>query len=113
MEPSDFILKTFMQSHNLFNLIKSATCFKGSGSCIDLILINRKFCFKNSSTFDTGLSDHHHLIYCMLKTTFEKELSKRFIYRDYKNFNNEYFENDLKNGLLNALKSMNHLKMHL
>ena len=99
MEPSDFILKTFMQSHNLFNLIKSATCFKGSGSCIDLILINRKFCFKNSSTFDTGLSDHHHLIYCMLKTTFEKELSKRFIYRDYKNFNNEYFQNDLKNGL--------------
>ena len=35
MEPSDSILKTFMQSHNLFNLIKSNTCFKGRGSCID------------------------------------------------------------------------------
>ena len=44
MEPSDSILKTFMQSHNLFNLTKSNTCFKGSGSCIDLILTNRKFC---------------------------------------------------------------------
>ena len=35
----------------------------------------------------------------MLKTTFQIEDSKRLIYRDYKNFNNEYFQNDLKNGL--------------
>ena len=31
MEQGDSTLKTFMQSHNLFNLIKSNTCFKGSG----------------------------------------------------------------------------------
>ena len=99
MEPSDSILETFMQCHNLFNLVKSNTCFKGRGSCVDLILANRKFCFKNSSVFETGLSDHHHLIYSMLKTAFKKEDSKRLIYRDYKNFNNEYFQNDLKNGL--------------
>ena len=80
-----------MHSHNLFNLIKSNTCFKGRGSSIDLILTNRKFCFKNSSAFETGLSYQHHLIYSMLKTTFKKEASKRLIYRDYKNFNNEYF----------------------
>ena len=35
----------------------------------------------------------------MLKTTFKEEDSKCLIYRDYKNFNNEYFQNDLKNGL--------------
>ena len=105
IEPNDSVLETFMQSHNLFNLIKSDTCFKGRGSCIDLILTNRKFCFKNSSTFETGLSDHHHLIYSMLKTTFKKEDSKRFIYRDCKNFNNEYFQNDLKNGLSKCPKN--------
>ena len=44
-------------------------CFKGKGSCIDLILTNIKHCFKHSSTFETGLSDHHHLVYCMLKTS--------------------------------------------
>ena len=84
MEPRNSILKTFMQSHNLFNLIKSNTCFKGRVSCIDLIgsCIDRKFCSKNSSTFETGLSDHHHLIYSMLKTTFKKEDSKCLIYRD-------------------------------
>ena len=74
MEPSDSIWKTFMQSHNLFNLIKSNTCFIGSGSCRDLIFTNRKFGFKNSSIFETGLSDHHHLICSMLKTTFEQEV---------------------------------------
>ena len=94
-----------MQSHNLFNLIKSNTCFKGRGSCIDLILTNRKICFKNSSTFETGLSDQHHLIYSMLKTTFKKEDSKGLIYCDYKNSNNEYLQNDLKNGLSKCPKN--------
>ena len=70
MEPSDSLLNAFMQSRNLFNLIKSNICFKRGGSCIDLILANRKFCFKNSFSFETGLRDHHHLIYSMLKTTF-------------------------------------------
>ena len=105
MEPSHSILKAFMQSHNLFNLIKSNTCFKERGSCIDLTLRNQKFFFKSSSTFETGLSDHHHLLFSMLKTTFKKEDSKRLIYCDNKNFNNEYFKNDLKNGQLKYPKN--------
>ena len=110
MEPNDSILKIFMQSHNLFNVIKSNTCLKRSSSCIDLILINRKFCFKNSSTSETGLSDHHHLMYSMLKTTFKKEDSKRLIYHDDKNFNNEYFQNDLKNSLPKCPKNYESLE---
>ena len=80
------------------------TCFKGSGSCIDLILTNRKYCFKHTSTFETGLSDHHHLIYSMLKTTFKKEESKQFIYRDYKNFDTTNFQMDLESKLNNCPK---------
>ena len=34
MEPSDPSLKAFLNSNNLYNLIKSNTCFKGKGSCI-------------------------------------------------------------------------------
>ena len=30
--------------------MKTNTCFKGKGTCIDLILTNRKYCFKHSST---------------------------------------------------------------
>ena len=73
MEPSSPILISFILSLNLFNIIKSNTCFKGNGTCIELILTNRKYCFKHSSTFATGLSDHHHLVYSMLKATFKKE----------------------------------------
>ena len=40
-----------------------------------------------------------------MKTTFTKEDSKRVIYRDSKNFSNEYFQNDLKNGLSQCLKN--------
>ena len=73
IEPKNPKLASFMHSFNLIksNLIKSNTCFKGIGSCINLILTNRKYCIKYTSTFETGRSDHHHLIYLMLKTTFK------------------------------------------
>ena len=35
MEPDCLALRSFMQSFNLFNLIKTNTCFKGKGTCID------------------------------------------------------------------------------
>ena len=104
MEPKNLKLASFMHSFNLYNLIKSNTCFKGSGSCIDLILTNRKYCFKHTSTFETGLSDHHHLIYSILKTTFKKEESKKFIFCDYKNFDNTNFQIDLESELSNCPK---------
>ena len=88
-----------MQSLNLFNIIKSNARFKGHGTCIDLILTNRKYCFKHSSTLETGLSDHHHLIYSMLKTTFKKDEPKLFKYRDYKKFDSTAFHMDLQNKL--------------
>ena len=83
-----------MQSLNLFNIIKSNTCFKGNGTCIDLIFTNRKYYFKHSSTFETG--DHHHLIYSILKTTFKTEEPKLHKYLDYKNFDSTAFHTDVK-----------------
>ena len=99
LEPDSAILVSFMQSLNLFNIIKSNTCFKGHGTCIDLIHTNRKCYFKHSSTLETGLSDHHHLIYSMLKTTFKKDKPKLFKYLDYKKFDSTAFHTDLQNKL--------------
>ena len=99
LEPDSLISISFMQSLNLFNIIKSNTCFKVHGTYIDLILTNRKYCFKHSSTFETGLSDHHHLIYSMLKTIFKKDKPKLFKYRDYKKFDSTAFHTDLQNKL--------------
>ena len=89
------VMINFMDSQNFRILIKNNTCFKGVGSCIDLILTNRKYCFKNTSSYETGISDHHHLIFSIIKATFASEEPKKFVYRDYKTFSRESFKNDL------------------
>ena len=93
VEPTNPVMINFMDSQNFTNLIKNNTCFKGVGSCIDLILTNRKYCFKNTSSYETGISDHHHLIFSMMKTTFASEEPKKFFYCGYKTFSHESFKN--------------------
>ena len=58
LKPTNPVMINFMDSKNFTNLIKNNTCFKGVGSCIDLILTNRKYCFKDTSSYETGISDH-------------------------------------------------------
>ena len=42
MQPTNQILKTFLEDNSYVNIIKSNTCFKSKpGSCIDLILANK------------------------------------------------------------------------
>ena len=99
LEPSTSLLKNLMNSNALYNLIKVNTCFKGKGTCIDLISSNQKYSFKNTNTFETGFSDHHHMIYTMLKSTFEKAQPIKLTYRDYKDFSFDRFKADLENAL--------------
>ena len=75
------------------------TCFKGKGTCTDLILTSRKCSFKKTNTFERGLSDHHHMIYMMLKSTFEKAETIKLTYRDYKNLSFDRLKADLENEL--------------
>ena len=95
LEPTNPVMINFTDSQNFTNLIKNNTCLKGVGSCIDLVLTNRKYCFKNTSSYETGISDHHHLIFLIMKTKFASEEPKKFVYRDYKTFSHENFKNDL------------------
>ena len=99
MEPSNPSLKVFLNSNNLYNLINSNTCFKGKGSCIDLFLTNRKCSFKCSDSYETGISDHHHMIYTMLKSCFNNTEPKLLNYRDFKHFSQEDFKEDLSEAL--------------
>ena len=95
LESSNTILKNILDSNGLYNLIKGHTCFKGKGSLIDLIITNRKISFKNTHQFETGLSDHHHVVYTMLKTTF----------REFINFYFESFKNDLLENMVTCDRS--------
>ena len=102
LEPTDFALMGFLDSNSFTNLIKTNTCFKGKGSCIDLILTDRKFSFKFTSTYETGISDHHHMIYTMLKSCFQNIEPKLLNYRDFKSFSSQAFEDDLSEALIDC-----------
>ena len=99
IEQSDPSVKAFLNSNNLYNLIKSNSCFKGKGSCIDLFPTNKKYSFKFSGLHETDISDHHHLIYTMLKSCFNNTEPKMLNYRDFKHFLQENFKEDLSEAL--------------
>ena len=86
IERSDPSLKAFLNSNNIYNLIKSNTCVKGKGSCVDLFLTNRKYSFTFSDSYEKGISDHHHMIYTMLKSGFINTKPNLLNYRDFKDF---------------------------
>ena len=66
MQTDNLNFRTFYESHELYNLVKSKTCFKSNnGTCIDLILTNQKYSFKNTCTIETGVSDFHMMIYIL------------------------------------------------
>ena len=64
-------------------------------------------CFKSTRSFETGIRDHHHLIYSMLKTTFDKEETKKVTYSSYKQFQWETFEKDSTCSVRNCNKIIN------
>ena len=70
---------------------------------------NRKQSFIKSQSFETGFSDHHHLIYTMLKSNFVELPPKIIRYREYKNFRVEDFRTDLDN----SLRTTNYLNYQL
>ena len=78
----------FMETYNLTNLVKEPTCYKNplNPSCIDLILTNKSRNFKNTSTFDSGLSDFHKMVVTSFKFNYNPGKPKVMYYRSYKNF---------------------------
>ena len=95
IERSDPSLKAFLNSSNLYNLIKSNTYFKGKGSCIDLFLTNRKYSFTFSGSYKASISDYHHMIYTMLKSCLNNTEPKLSDYRNFKHFLQEAFKEEL------------------
>ena len=96
-------LDSFLDEQKCKNIFKSKTCFKSvKGSCIDLILTSRPSLYQFTNVFETGVSDHHLLIYTMLKSTYIKIEPKVISKRCFKNFTEQSFLQDLKQGLSNT-----------
>ena len=93
-------MKDFLQEHTFYNMMKQNTFFKGDGDlCIDLLITNLKFSFMKTNSFETGLSDHHEMIYTILKTKFEKFEPKKLIYHNFKQSDSEQFKFDIYNSM--------------
>ena len=95
------MLSEFLNMHSAKNIVKEETCFKSieNPSCIDLFLTNKPNLFFNTSTINTGYSDCHKMVVTVLRKTFQRAQPKVVSYRNYKNFDNEFFKSPLQNAL--------------
>ena len=94
---TDQEINDFMNLFDLKNLVREPTCFKsGNPRCIDLILTNRGRNFQQTTAVETGLSDFHKLVVTVLKASFDKQKPNVVNYRDYRNFQEEVFRQDLQ-----------------
>ena len=65
-------MKSFLQEHTFYNIMEQNTSFKGDEvSYINLLITNSKFSFMKANSFENGLSNHHHMIYTILKANLE------------------------------------------
>ena len=67
--------------------------------CLHLMLTNKKHGFMHSQTIQTGISDFHKMTLTQMKLTYNKLPSKTITYRDFKSFNKDAFEEELKFAL--------------
>ena len=80
----------------LTNLINTKTCTKKSeGSSLDVFLTNHPRCFQHTCVIETALSDYHKLIGSFLRSKFHRLPPKNIHYRDYKNFDENLFLEDM------------------
>ena len=92
----------FLFEYDARNIVSEKNiCFKSKDnpSCIDLFITNSPNSSQNKSTITTVLSDFHKIVITVLKATFAKSKLKVISYRDFKLFNEEKFQTDLKNSL--------------
>ena len=54
--PDNRSMRVFEDLCNLINLVKTTTRFKGTESCIDLLLTNQKYSFENTNCGSFGTS---------------------------------------------------------
>ena len=80
-------------------LISQTCCTKNHESLIDLFLTSTPLFFQKTHVSETGLSDYHKLI-ITFKTNFSRLRPKVLSYRNYKNFNQPNFLNDLNKTIL-------------
>ena len=83
------------------NMVKDPTWFKNdeNPSTIDLIITNRANCILKRIVTGTGISDFHAMPVAIFRQHLDKPKAKEIQYRNYKNFDENIFRNDLYSRL--------------
>ena len=107
MDVKEAAIPSIMEDNRLVSLINSQTSFKSAnGRCIDSIMTNSKNSCICSRTSETGFSDFHHMVYTILKTTYNRLPPKVISYHCYRNFSESQFREELAHKLyINPPKS--------
>ena len=92
------IMINFCKLNDVSNLIDKPTYYKNFGKpkCIDLMLTNQPSYFQHSNVFEIELHNFHLLTVTEFKLGFQKLKPQVITYRNYKNFNNDIFQADIK-----------------
>ena len=100
-QEGESLLDTYLYQHELHSINKNPTCYENqnSPSNIDLILTNYSKSFFKTDIIFTGLFDFHKIVLSVFETTFTKSKFKEIVYRNYRNFNENNFNQDLHNQL--------------
>ena len=95
---SEASLSNFLFENPAKSIVKNYTCYKSveNLSCICLFITNSPLSFENTITLTTGLFDFHKMVMVVLKTEFAKLVTKKVVYRNYKNFNTDEFKRELE-----------------
>ena len=95
-------MRDFLHVCNCQNIFKEKTCFKNphSPSYIDLVITNRPKSFQNSTVIDTCLSNFYKISLTFLNIFYKKQHPNIATYRNYHNFDNKLFMNDVEKSIL-------------
>ena len=87
MNPNDPQMIPLIEDYSLYNLIEKPTCYNTkNGRCIDIILANKEHSLLMSRSIETGYSDHHHVTYTILKSTYTKIPPKKSDFDNIRGF---------------------------
>ena len=89
-------------TYDLHNLIKTATCFKGKPSLLDVILTNKPNLFHSSNSSECGLSDYHHIVYTVKRGRINLPKPRWIKYRSYKKYKEDAFLQDMAQAPLHV-----------
>ena len=101
VEISNSHMDSFCAIYRLKSLVKKPTCYKNpeKPTCIDLILTTSPRQFQATLTLETSLSDFHKIALAAFKSESPHQKPKTISYRNYKHFDRNNFEKEIKNTL--------------